>query len=409
MWLEYLRIALSVLRAHKSRSFLTVTSITIGAFSIVLMTSLADAGLRTLFAGVEAIGGARLIGLWRKNPEAMESKQVSYGRGITREDTAALRDIPHLVRITQMVSLRSKPLQADNGNRLNGDILGVDAATLEFFQYRPAQGRMIDETDVHERARVCLIGDELADKLFGKGEQVVGRTVTAYGTHCRVVGRLEKLDLWGVHFGWGWDKMVALPLDTLADIASKDVEARRQIFMQTDGPEHNDIVKRVMNARLMDRHHGVDDFAIFDFEKRLQGFFQLFLIMKIIVGLVASIALVVGGVGIMNIMLVSVSERVREIGIRKALGAAPSDIGRQFLVEAGLLSSVGGVLGVALGIGGALAGSAVIKSFKPSWITTVSEPAVVAALTVALGVGVVFGYFPARRAGRLNAVTAMQG
>ena len=408
MWLEYLRIALSVLRAHKSRSFLTVTSITIGAFSIVLMTSLADSGLKTLFAGVESIGGARLIGLWRKQPEAMESKQVSYGRGITKADTAALRDIPHLVEVTQMVSLRSKPLQADNGNQVAGDIVGVDGATLGFFHYRAAQGRMLDEVDVRDRARVCVIGDELADKLFGKGEQVVGRTVSAYGSHCKVVGRLQKLDLWGVGFGWGWDKMIAMPLESLADIAGKDVEPRRQIFMLTDGPASNDIVKRVMNARLLDRHHGVDDFAIFDFEKRLQGFFQLFLIMKIIVGLLASIALVVGGVGIMNIMLVSVSERVREIGIRKALGAAPHDIGRQFLVEAGLLSSVGGFVGVGLGIGAALAACALIKSFKPTWVTSVSEPAVIAALAVALGIGIVFGYFPARRAGRLDPVTAMR-
>ncbi len=255
MWLEYLRIALSVLRAHKSRSLLTVTSITIGAFSIVLMTSLADAGLKTLFVGVESIGGARLIAVWRKNPEAMESKQVSYSRGITREDTALLRDIPHLVEITQMVALRSKALQADNGNKVAGDILGVDAMTLGFFQYRAAQGRMLDEVDVRDRARVCVIGDELADKLFGKGEQVVGRTLSAYGSHCRIVGRLVKLDLWGVGFGWSWDKLIAMPLDTLADLARTDVEARRQIFMLTEGPEHNDIVKRVMNARLLERHH----------------------------------------------------------------------------------------------------------------------------------------------------------
>jgi putative ABC transport system permease protein len=409
VWLEYLRIALSVLRAHASRSLLTVTSITIGAFSIVLMTSLADSGLKTLFAGVETIGGARLIALWRKNPEAMESKQVSYGRGITRHDTAALRGIPHLVEITQMVSLRSKPLQADTGNQVSGDVLGVDGATLGFFQYRAAQGRTLDEVDVRDRARVCVIGDELADKLFGKGEQVVGRTVGAFGSHCKVVGRLVKLDLWGVGFGWGWDKMIAMPLDTLADLAPKEVDARRQIFMLTDGPGNNDIVKRVMNARLLERHHGVDDFAIFDFEKRLQGFYQLFLIMKVIVGLLASVALAVGGVGIMNIMLVSVSERVREIGIRKALGASPRDIGRQFLVEAGLLSCVGGLVGVLLGVGGALLGSALIKHFKPTWVTSVSEPAVVAALTVALGIGVIFGYFPARRAGRLDPVTAMQG
>jgi putative ABC transport system permease protein len=178
--------------------------------------------------------------------------------------------------------------------------------------------------------------------------------------------------------------------------------------LQTDSARHNDVVKRIMNARLMERHHDVDDFAIFDLEKRLQGFFQLFVIMKVVVALIAAITMLVGGVGIMNIMLVSVAERVREIGIRKALGATPRDIGRQFLVEAVLLALAGGLIGIATGMGAAVGGCRIIAHFKPSWVTSISQPAVIASVTVALVVGALFGYFPARRAGRMEPVQAIR-
>jgi putative ABC transport system permease protein len=178
--------------------------------------------------------------------------------------------------------------------------------------------------------------------------------------------------------------------------------------MLTDNPKNNEIVKRILNAVLLERHHGVDDFSIFDFEKRLASFYQVFLIMKVIVGLLAGISLLVGGVGIMNIMLVSVSERVREIGIRKALGASPADIGRQFVVEAMLLSGFGGTLGAALGMGGTLLGGVLIHHFKPSWQTQISEPAVTVAVVSAVVIGLVFGYWPAKSASRLDPVTAIR-
>jgi putative ABC transport system permease protein len=225
---------------------------------------------------------------------------------------------------------------------------------------------------------------------------------------CHVIGQLAEQERWGIDYGFDWLNVAVLPFETLSDV-DPPVKQQAELLFKTADARDNDIVKRVINALLVERHHGVDDFEIIDFRRFMDKFHQTFAVMEMIVGFIAGIALLVGGVGVMNMMLVSVSERVREIGIRKALGASPRDIGRQFLVEAGLLSCVGGVLGVLLGIGGALAGSAVIKGFKPTWVTAVSEPAVIAALTVALGVGIVFGYFPARRAGRLNAVTAMQG
>jgi putative ABC transport system permease protein len=128
-----------------------------------------------------------------------------------------------------------------------------------------------------------------------------------------------------------------------------------------------------------------------------------------IVGFIAGIALVVGGVGVMNMMLVSVSERVREIGIRKAIGASPVDIGRQFLLEAMVLSGVGGGIGVGAGIVCAIGASALIRHFKPTWVTVLPPGAIAAALFVSLGVGLLFGYFPARRAAKLEAINAMRG
>lgn len=408
MWLAYLRIAVAMLRGHVFRSALTISSILIGAFSIVLMTSLAESGLSTLAASMEELGGARLISLWRKSPEAMESKQLSYSRGLTRLDVPLLAGIPHVQRVTSLVSMHGRTMTPESGKRLSGDLVGADLGFLPFFHYRLAEGRMLDAEDTAQHARVCVIGHDLADKLWGKGEAVVGKLLDVAGIHCRIVGRLAKLDRWGIGFGWDWDAVLIMPIETLADHEATFAETGRRIFLLTDSPHHNEIVKRIANAVLLERHHGVDDFSIFDFEKRLAGFFRVFLIMKVIVGLLASISLLVGGVGIMNIMLVSVSERVREIGVRKALGASPLDISRQFLVEASLLSGLGGGLGTLVGVLGTFGAGLVIQHFKPRWLIVVSQPAVLVALLAALLIGVAFGYMPAERASKLDPVAAIR-
>jgi putative ABC transport system permease protein len=408
MWIEYLRIAWGVLRGHKFRSLLTIASILIGAFSIVLMTSLAESGLGTLASSFEELGGARLISLWRKTPDINEQKQSFYQHGITRLDLPLLARTPHVVRSTAFVAVRSRGMYSDSGQRLRGDVIGADPSFLGFFRYRLAEGRQLDEQDVREHSQVCVIGDSLANKLWGAGERVIGRVVSTGNMHCRVVGRLAKLDRWGVGFGWEWDEVLVMPIEVLADHEAATVDNGRRLFLLTDGPQHNEIVKRIINSVLMERHHGVDDFSIFDFEKRLASFYRVFLIMKVIVGLLASVSLLVGGVGIMNIMLVSVSERVREIGIRKALGASPEDISRQFIVEAALLSGFGGAVGALLGVGGTILGGTIIQHFKPRWLIIISEPAVLLAVGSAALVGIIFGYVPARNAAKLDPVTAIR-
>jgi putative ABC transport system permease protein len=211
-----------------------------------------------------------------------------------------------------------------------------------------------------------------------------------------------------MRFGFDWLDFVAVPMETMADTDIK-VRPAARIQLKTDGPESNDIVKRVANAILSERHHSVDDFQIFDFSRVMERFSGVFGIMQTIVSFIAGIALLVGGVGVMNMMLVSVSERVREIGIRKAIGASPNDIGRQFLLEAILLAAVGGAIGVGGGIGMSILASSVIRHFKPTWVTVVANDAAIIAMCVSAGVGLFFGYFPARRASKLDAITAIRG
>lgn len=408
MWFEYIRIAIAVLHAKKARFFLTTLSIMIGTASIVLMTSLAESGMKTLFSSVEQIGGARMISVWKKAPEAMESKHISYARGITARDGARLRDIPHVALSTEFAFFgKEQTMQSSSGKSFRGDAIAADNSFFRFFQYRAAQGRIFDAQDAKTHANVCVLGEDLAGQMASAGTHVLGQTIVVSNVRCRVIGVLAKLDLWGIRFGWEWDKILILPIQTIQNLFPEH-KVTRQIFFHTEHARHNEFVKRVINARLMAFHHGVDDFSIFDLAKRLAGFMQVFLIMKLIVGFIAAITLLVGGVGIMNMMLVSVAERVREIGIRMAIGARPRDISRQFIMEAALLSGCGGGLGAIMGVLGTLSGSALISYFKPSWISCISYPSVVAALSSAILIGIVFGFVPARRASRLDPVVAIR-
>jgi putative ABC transport system permease protein len=406
MWLEYLRIASRVLRAHKFRSLLTVLSITIGAFSIVVMTSLAESGLSTLARGIEDLGGARLVEVFVKPPERAENKRTNYGKGITVADRDVLFDsLPHVVERSMWTSLWRKDAASDAGTLTRTDVVAGDGRFLSLVHMKLARGRGFTEEENRQHAKVCVVGHKLAQKLWD-GDSL-GRWLAIDGTRCRVIGQLADQDRWGIHMGFDWLDLAVLPFNTLADVEPQ-VMKQAEIMVKTDAASSNEIVKRVINALLVERHHGVDDFEIFDFSKFMDKFNELFGTMKIIVGFIAGIALLVGGVGVMNMMLVSVSERVREIGVRKALGATPTDIGAQFLWEAIVLAGSGGAVGVAGGIGGAVLAGWIIGQFNKTWVSVIAHNAVIAALAVSVLVGLVFGYFPARRAGRLSAIEAMR-
>ncbi|HEY7955888.1 MAG: ABC transporter permease [Polyangia bacterium] len=406
MVFEYLRIAQKVLRAHKFRSLLTVLSITIGAFSIVVMSSLAGSGMKTLSNGIEDLGGARLILVVPKKPERAEDKQASYHKGLTIEDRDLLfSSVPRLAGHTMYTTLDRKDAVGDNGTTARTDLVASDADMIDLFHMRMARGRGFSEDENRRHAKVCVVGDKLANKLFDG--DALGHWLDIDSVRCRVIGQLANQDRWGVDMGFDWLDVAVLPFETIADV-DPVAKPAMAFVLKTDREQSNEVVKRITNALLSDRHHGVDDFQLIDFARFMDKFDAMFGTMRAIVGFIAGIALLVGGIGVMNMMLVSVSERVREIGIRKALGASPRDIAAQFLWEAIVLAGSGGAIGVAGGIGVALLAGIGIHHFKPMWVTVVARSAVIAALVVSVGIGILFGFFPARRAARLSAIEAMR-
>lgn len=406
MWREYLRIAARALSAHRFRSILTVSSITLGAFSIVLMSSLANSGLTTLAKDIEELGGARIILIVPKKPErAPGAKDAPSGR-FSRRDVAQLFDaIPHTVSRTLYAPLKRVDAQDRTGRVVRTDFVAADTKFFSALNLKLGKGRLYTDEEDRRKAQVCVVAHELANKLF-EGD-AVGQHLSVGNLRCEVVGQLEKVDHWDINFGFSWLDFVAMPIET---VSAERPEARASAIIQlrTDDVAHNDIVKRIANAILVDRHRAMDDFQIWDFNKFMAQFEMIFAIMEAVVGLIAGIALLVGGIGVMNMMLVSVSERTREIGIRKALGASPRAISVQFLSEAALLSGSGGLLGTSTGIAAAIGANLFIQSLQPIWVGRVSAGAVVIALVVSFGVGIGFGWLPARRASRLDPVQAVR-
>ncbi len=405
MWLEYLRIAQKVLRTHKFRSLLTVLSITIGAFSIVLMSSLAQSGLTTLVKSIEEIGGARLLFVSPKKPQRMERKAESYTSGITLADRDLLyQALPHVLMHSTFTQRNRRDLLGDTGESGRADVVAGDAGILDIFKMTLAEGRAFTEDENRGHHKVCVVGHKTAQQLFDGA--AVGHWLTLPEMRCRVIGQLADIDRW-MDLGFDWGELVVVPLASYND-ADPTAEKSSSIILMTDDKANNESVKRIANALFSERHHGVDDFEIFDFARIMNKFDQVFSVMRAIVGFVAGIALLVGGVGVMNMMLVSVSERVREIGIRTAIGASPRDIAAQFLWEAMVLSGSGGLVGIVGGVAVATATVPLIKHFKPGWVGVIDHRATTVALVVSVAIGLVFGFFPARRAARLDAIQAIR-
>jgi putative ABC transport system permease protein len=403
---DVLRMALRSLFARKLRSGLTVLSILLGAFSIVLMTSLADSGLNTLMRDIEDLGGARLMFVAPKTPVRMKNK-ASLSRGyLTDEDRRVLREsVPYLVASSLWAEGEEQDVMRDDGKLMTADLVGTDGGFFSLFAMESARGRFYSDEDNRRQARHCVIGSGVADTLFdGNG---IGQRLKVGNITCQVVGQVKEKARFGMNFGFDWKNFVAMPISYLAE-SNRSVLMGATWQVKTQSSDKNDIAKRVINALLMARHHGVDDFEIWDFASMIGRFTQAFLILKVVVALVAGIALIVGGVGVMNMMFVSVSERRREIGIRKAIGASPSAIRDQFLVEAALLGGLGGAIGAALGVLCTLAANAVIHSAEPAWSGTVSMPALVAAVLSSFLAGLVFGTVPSRRAAQLDPIVAMR-
>jgi putative ABC transport system permease protein len=408
--LETALLALRTLRGNAFRTLLTMLSVTIGAFSIVVMLSLAQSGQNTLSQAIEEVGGMRMV-LWipSEGRALTAGEKAIYDRGFTDRDMSALQRIPYLSLVSSESTYGTEEVWEKADNRQKADIVGAREGMLEILNWQVSSGRLLTAADNAESRRVAVITAELADDLYPDADagQVVGRTLLVGRRPYIVVGVLEKREMMGINFGFSWSTAVFIPQLTAETRDGRPEEGRFFVGL-TEAPEHNATVVSMANAALLNNHRGVEDFESLDFSSFLTKFYTFFLVLNLIVALIAGISLFAGGIGVMNIMLVSITERVREIGIRRAVGASRFSILAQFMVEASTLSLCGGLLGVAGGLLVTAGAHALISTQLDTWIGSYSLLGVALSLGSTAGIGLTFGAVPAWRAARLDIVECLR-
>ena len=401
---EIFRLAMGSLVAHKLRGGLTILGIVIGITSVVGMVSLVEGLNRSMQNQLDAIGSDTIrirrydAGVFIGDiPDSLRKRKQ-----FTLRDAEGIRNSSPSVRgVTASYRTRLRMQFRGNESRLT-DVLGIDHNFMEVHSHAIADGRRFTEAEVRGGSRVVVVGSDVVDELF-PGVDPIGQQMQVGGQKFEVTGVLVSR---GKFVGQSLDNQVLIPRSALKRYFGRPrqplyVSARPQSMDEMEAAlgEITESLRRTRGLRPSDSN----DFALLTQDSLLSLYDQITGALFVVVIAIASVALLVGGIGVMNIMLVSVTERTKEIGVRKALGATRRQILSQFLAEAMVLTGTGGVLGIAIGwgIGKLVALLSPLPSFVPVW-------AFVVAFTVSVGVGLFFGIWPAVRASRLNPVDALR-
>jgi putative ABC transport system permease protein len=397
-YLELVQLAVSRLAAARLRAVLTMLGIIIGVGSIVALVAVAQGATSGITNRIQSLG----TNLLTVQPGSATSGFVRQGAGsattLTLDDAAAIAALADVAAVAPQVSTQAVVVAGDKNTTTS--IVGTTADYLAVRTYQVWQGAFLTDVANQESLRVAVLGSTTADDL-GLGKDAVGSDILVGGIPFRVVGILQAKGTSGT----SQDDQVLVPIATAQRYFVAGTKVR-SIAVSVASAEMIDLTKARLTAVLQERHgtDGTkDDFNIADQAQLLDTFSSVTGLLTLLLGGIASISLVVGGIGIMNIMLVSVRERTREIGIRKAVGARGSDVLLQFLIEALVLSLAGGLIGIVIGV----AASAVIAAIA-GWGFSFSPLTVVVAVGFSLAVGVVFGVWPARQAARLDPITALR-
>ncbi len=395
---ESIRTAWKSIFSNKLRSSLTMLGIIIGVSAVVLLVALGQGFQASMKTTFENMGASALY------VSSSADRAVKTLRPLTFEDAQALANKALAPAIAVVSPTLSKSVSASYGNsNVNVQSTGVTPVITQIKNYTLTGGRFISDQDVTARENVVVLGYQTGLDLFGS-QSPLGKSIRVGGMKFQVVGVIEKMG------GFAGDSYILMPLTTMQSKISGGNNIQ-QIAVKAVSPDQVDAAISEITSIMRARHYIVagaaDDFQIRDMREVLNSMQQTMATFSIFLSSVGAISLIVGGIGIMNIMLVSVTERTREIGIRKAIGAKRRDILVQFLIEAATLSLSGGLIGLLLALGGSM----FMRNVSMGNLTIeaqISAGVVILALAVSIGIGVISGTYPAFRAARLDPIESLR-
>lgn len=401
MFSESILIALDGLRANKLRALLTMLGIIIGVGAVIAMVSIGLGVKEKVEASIAGLGSNLLV--VTPGASSVGGSRQAAGSSITLNEKDALAIIQSVSNINLVAPAVNRSYQVVFGNQnWTTSVQGTTPDIMEVRSYAIQEGAFFTNQDVETRARVAVLGKTVADNLFNGGTPI-GQTIRINKAPFRVIGVLEAK---GESMGGNQDDTIIIPLKT-AQERLMGITYIQNINIQATGTDVINQVQADVTALLRTRHKLAaatqDDFTVRNMVAIMETADQTTSMITALLGVVASLSLLVGGIGIMNIMLVSVTERTREIGIRKALGARYNNILLQFLIEAVVISVAGGLLGIALGIGASYAVSTFV-----GWKTIISSLAIIVAFCFSVMIGLFFGLYPARKAALLDPIDALR-
>lgn len=394
---ENIKMALSSLKAHKMRSLLTMLGIVIGVGSVIAVVAIGQGGEQVLKS--QFTGEANTIELfYLPSDEELEANASSlYEDPFTQDDIAKISEIPEVKRVvatsTTSTSLRLQQETTD------GMIMGINQAYLDVRGLDITEGRNLFVADFLSGARVAVVTDSIKEDLFEENDEetLLGKVIYVGEQPVEIVGVVEAEQS---IFSFG-SNTVYLPMKTWQSIFGKTTVT--EVSIQTENADDLQVAGEKA-ADMLNKIHGKEDaYQILNMEEIAEGIGQVTRIMTIIISSIAGVSLLVGGIGVMNIMLVSVTERTREIGIRMSLGATRGQILFQFLVEAMTLTLIGGLIGMIFGTG-----AAYIVSHFAGWPPLVSLPVIIGGILFSMLIGIVFGILPANKASKLDPIESLR-
>ncbi|MGP1907266.1 ABC transporter permease [Metabacillus sp. JX24] len=393
-FIENIRMAFSSVLAHKLRSILTMLGIIIGVASVILVVAIGQGGEQMLKS--QFTGSSNTVEVfYQPSEEELQSDPNAYMKSAF--DQSDINDLSGIPEVEKVVASSSEFMQVRHKEEVaDTSIYSINQAYIEVNELKIESGRNLMEADFIGGNRAGIISQETKKELF-KDTDPVGQIVWVNGQPFEIVGVLEKPE--GL-FSFG-SLEIYLPSNTYrASFGKSDFN---QVTLQAKDAESLQEAGKKATAMLNKKHDTEESYQVFNMEEIAEGIGQVTRIMTLIIGSIAGISLFVGGIGVMNIMLVSVTERTREIGIRKALGATKRQILTQFLIESITLTLIGGIIGILLGAGGAS-----LVSVFAGWPSLVSWQVILGGLAFSMVIGIIFGMLPANKAARLDPIDSLR-